>query len=111
MVAAPDMDEFVGEDCALSFAAQAGKEFGRQNHAREESDRPDQGRQSTRRHQDVGHAPQTQPARKLGDHRADGWWRRLGIADDACKTANADGIAHSRAAGAANPNCGEDGGE
>jgi hypothetical protein len=31
IVAAPDMDEFVGDDCGLGFATQPGKEFGRQN--------------------------------------------------------------------------------
>ena len=91
--------------------AQAGEEFGRQDHAREESERPDQGRQGTRRHQHVGHAPQAQPARELGDHRADGRRRRLGLADDRGKAANADGMGQARAAGATDPDRGEDGGE
>ena len=85
IIAAPDMEELVGEDGALSVGTQAGKQFGRQDHAREESERPDQGRQGTRRHQHVGHAPQAQPARELGDHRADGRRRRLGLADDVAK--------------------------
>ena len=34
MVAAPDVAELVGEDRALRVAAQAGKQFGRQDHAR-----------------------------------------------------------------------------
>ena len=107
IVAAPDVDKFVSEDCGLRFGAQAGKELGRQNQARAESNRPDQGRQCTRRHPDVRHTPQIQPARELLDHGANGWWRHLEIAYDACKSVNADGIAYSHAARAANPNRGE----
>ena len=66
IVPAPDMAQLVGEDRGLSFAAQPGKELGRQDHAGEESDRPDQGRQSTRRHQHVGHAPSDPAGPKAG---------------------------------------------
>ena len=108
MVAAPDMGQLVGEDRGLRFAAQAGEQSGGQDQSPGEPDRPDQGRQMTGRHPHVGDAPQAQPAREPGDHRADVRRRRPGLADDPRESANTGGIARGRAAGTTDPDGGED---
>ena len=54
VIAALDMDEFVGKNKLLGLVTQAGEQPRRQDDSPREPDRPDQGRQMTDRHPDVG---------------------------------------------------------
>ena len=85
-----------GRGLCLERRAQAGKEFGRQNHAREEPERPDQGGRA----RDVisTSGTRSEPSRLESSVTIVRMarWRRLGLADDGGKTANADGMSQSR---------------